>query len=47
MYSCSVCKKAVLVDSKTGKITRTCEHTNAAVAANISAHARGKGGVKT
>ena len=40
-YLCSVCKKNVQV--KDGKIIRECEHINAAVIAELKAHAQGFG----
>lgn len=43
-YTCAACGKPVLI--KDGQPQRECEHKDAAVIANMSAVARGVGGVK-
>jgi hypothetical protein len=44
MYRCKVCSAVVFVAD--GKIIRVCEHEGAAVIAEASAEAAGRGGVK-
>lgn len=44
LYTCSACGKPA--ELKDGKVVRECEHSTAAIHANVSARAVGAGGVK-